>query len=70
MSSLVCYRLGHALQQWDRYPRSTERISCIDSIAFHNNIIIIVMLYCITVFYYFISYFIVLSYPAFSRKSE
>ena len=28
MSSLVCYRLGHALQQWDRYPRSTERISC------------------------------------------
>ena len=29
MSSLVCYRLGHALQQWDRYPRSTERISCL-----------------------------------------
>jgi len=33
--------------------------------------IIIIMLYCITVLYhYFISYFTVLSYPAFSRKSE
>jgi len=34
------------------------------------NIIIIIMLYCITVLYHFISYFIVLIYSAFSRKSE
>ena len=37
MSSLVCYRLGHALQQWDRYPRSTERISCLPVIKKLTN---------------------------------